>query len=49
MNGNFLQALAAPGGVCVSEAVVEQVGGKLDLSFEDGGECVLKSFPRLAR
>ena len=44
-----LQALAAPGGVCASAAVVEQVEGKLDLSFEDAGEHVLKSIPRPVR
>jgi len=32
-----LQAIAAPGTTCVSEAVYQQVHGKLDLGFEDLG------------
>ncbi|MEN8183978.1 MAG: AAA family ATPase, partial [Myxococcota bacterium] len=41
-----LQTLAEPRGVCASEAVVEQLAGKLDLGFEDAGEHVLKGIPR---
>jgi adenylate cyclase len=33
-----LEGLAAPGGLCVSLAVHEQVRDKLDLAFEDAGE-----------
>jgi Adenylate and Guanylate cyclase catalytic domain len=31
-----LEALAEPGGVCVSARVQEDAAGKLDLAFEDG-------------
>src|SRR6516225_4691574 len=33
-----LEALAAPGGICVSARVQEDTVGKLDLAFEDMGE-----------
>jgi adenylate cyclase len=32
-----LEGTAEPGGLCISSAVYEQVNGKLDLSFTDGG------------
>ena len=32
-----LQEMADPGGVCISEKVHEEVRGKLDISFTDGG------------
>ncbi len=38
-----LQALADPGGICVSEAVYQQVFQKLDLAFEDLGVRTLKN------
>jgi class 3 adenylate cyclase len=38
-----LEAAANPGGICVSEAVYQQVHGKLDLTFEDLGVQVLKN------
>src|SRR5262245_49696908 len=38
-----LQALAAPGGICVSEAVHQQVYRKVELSFEDLGIHELKN------
>jgi len=38
-----LEAMAAPGGICVSRAVVDQVRQKLDLSLEDLGERALKN------
>jgi adenylate cyclase len=44
-----LQALAEPGGICLSAAVHENVRGRLDLSFEDLGEQALKNFPRPVR
>ena len=41
-----LEALAEPGGVCASAAVVEQVRGKVEAAFEDLGEQTLKNIPR---
>jgi class 3 adenylate cyclase len=38
-----LQSVAAPGGICVSEAVYQQVYKKLDLAFEDLGVRELKN------
>jgi class 3 adenylate cyclase len=38
-----LQAIAAPGSICVSEAVYQQVYKKLDLAFEDLGVQALKN------
>ncbi len=40
-----LEALAEPGGVCASAAVVEQVRGKVEAVFEDIGEQPLKNIP----
>lgn len=40
-----LEAVAEPGGVCASSAVVEQVRGKLEAVFEDLGEYPLKNIP----
>jgi adenylate cyclase len=44
-----LEALAEPGGICVSAAVRDQVGGKLDTRFEDGGEQSVKNITRPIR
>ena len=38
-----LESLAAPGGICISEAVRTAVGKKLDLNYEDLGEQALKN------
>ena len=38
-----LEAEAKPGGLCLSKTVVEFVGGKLKVSFEDAGELELKN------
>src|SRR5215212_2908822 len=38
-----LQELAAPGGICVSVRVQEDVRGKLDIVFDDAGEQQLKN------
>src|SRR5438552_4886846 len=38
-----LEALAEPGGICVSAAVREQVGARLDAAFEDLGEQSVKN------
>ena len=44
-----LEALAEPGGVCVSAIVQGQVEGRLDCSFEDLGEQSLKNIARKVR
>ena len=38
-----LQSVAAPGSICISEAVYQQVNKKLDLTFEDLGVQELKN------
>jgi adenylate cyclase len=44
-----LEALAEPGGICVSRAVRDQVRDKLDFSFEDLGEQQVKNIARPVR
>jgi len=44
-----LEGLAAPGGVCVSDAVHQSVVGKIDLAFEDLGEQQVKNIKRPIR
>lgn len=44
-----LEGLAAPGGICVSRAVRDQVRDKLDFSFEDMGEQQVKNITRPIR
>lgn len=44
-----LEALAEPGGVCVSRSVRDQVRDKLDFSFEDLGEKQVKNIARPVR
>jgi adenylate cyclase len=44
-----LEALAAPGGVVVSETVREHVANKLDVTFEDLGPQILKNIERPVR
>jgi adenylate cyclase len=41
-----LQAMAEPGGICISRAVREQVGEKLDLDYADLGEHKVKNIAR---
>jgi adenylate cyclase len=38
-----LQELAKPDGVCISGTVFEHVSGKVDIAFDDVGECELKN------
>jgi len=38
-----LEALAEPGGICISDAICRQVQGKIDLPVEDMGEKSLKN------
>jgi adenylate cyclase len=44
-----LEALAEPGGICVSARVQEDAAGKLDLAFHDTGEHSLKNIARPIR
>jgi adenylate cyclase len=44
-----LEALAEPGGICVSARVQEDAAGRLDLAFEDIGEQALKNITRPVR
>lgn len=44
-----LERSARPGGVAVSGRVYEDVAGKVDLRWEDGGECRLKNIVRPIR
>jgi adenylate cyclase len=44
-----LEALAEPGGICVSRVVRDQVRDKLALSFEDMGEQQVKNIARPVR
>ena len=41
-----LESLAVPGGICVSKAVRDQMGGRPGLAFEDLGEKALKNIPQ---
>jgi adenylate cyclase len=44
-----LEALAAPGGICVSRVVRDQVRDKLNVAFEDLGEQQVKNIARPVR
>jgi class 3 adenylate cyclase len=44
-----LEALADPGGICVTRVVRDQVRDKLDFSFEDMGEQQVKNIARKVR
>jgi adenylate cyclase len=44
-----LEGIAAPGGIAVSGSVRDQVGTRLDLTFEDMGERPLKNIERAVR
>jgi adenylate cyclase len=44
-----LEALAEPGGICVSQTVRDHVGDRLELVFEDIGEQSLKNIARPIR
>ena len=44
-----LEALADPGGICVSARVQEDAAGRLDLAFEDMGDRQLKNIARPVR
>jgi adenylate cyclase len=44
-----LEALADPGGICISDAVRTAVGKKLNLSYEDMGEQLVKNIEEPVR
>jgi len=44
-----LEGLAAPGGVCISAAVHEQVRDRIALAFEDMGNCTVQNIDRPVR
>jgi adenylate cyclase len=44
-----LEALAEPGGICVSGRVQEDLDGRLDIAFQDAGERQLKNIARPVR
>ena len=44
-----LEGLAAPGGICISAKVHDEVKGKLDLGYEDAGEQKVKNIPQPIR
>jgi TolB-like protein/class 3 adenylate cyclase len=44
-----LEALADPGGICISGSVFDQVKGKVDLGFEDCGEQEVKNIAEPVR
>ncbi len=44
-----LEALAEPGGICISSTVHEEVEGKVRATHEDMGEREVKNIPRPIR
>ena len=44
-----LEALAEPGGICVSSIVNESVGNRIDVGFRDGGDINVKNIDRPIR
>ena len=44
-----LQAMAEPGGLCISASIFDQIEGKLSLRFHDIGEQTLKNIARPVR
>jgi adenylate cyclase len=44
-----LEAIADPGGICISEAAYQQARDKLDVAFDDAGEHHLKNIARPVR
>ena len=40
-----MEAAAKPGGICISAAVHEQILGKLEIEFADGGMETFKNMP----
>ena len=44
-----VEALAEPGGICITDAVMRQLAGKTDFGFEDAGERTLKNISQPVR
>src|SRR4029079_10881212 len=44
-----LEAMAEPGGICVSDSLYRQIHGKVDFQFDDLGEQALKNIGRPVR
>jgi adenylate cyclase len=44
-----LEALAKPGGICVSSVVHESIGNRIDVRFQDGGDINVKNIERPIR
>ena len=44
-----LEAAATPGGICISSAFYDQIAGKTQLQFSDGGEETFKNIARPVR
>jgi adenylate cyclase len=44
-----LEGLAEPGGICISQSIHDQIGGKIDARFTDSGEQYLKNIARPIR
>ncbi len=44
-----LEAAAKPGGICVSAAVHDQLAGRVDIAFEDGGRQEFKNIAKLVQ
>ncbi len=44
-----LEALAKPGGICISDAAQKHLAGKTDFAFEDTGERMLKNIAQPVR
>ncbi len=44
-----LEAMAEPGGICISAAVRDQVGDRIDVAYEDLGEQQVKNINRAIR
>lgn len=44
-----IEALAPPGGVCITHVVREAIRGKVEVEFDDGGEHQLKNIPHPVR
>ncbi|NIW36466.1 MAG: hypothetical protein GWN32_07980, partial [Gemmatimonadetes bacterium] len=44
-----LEALAEPGGICISSVVQESIGNRVEAEFADAGEHEVKGLPRPIR
>ena len=44
-----VEALAEPGGICITDTVMRQLAGKTDFGFEDAGERMLKNISQPVR